>query len=214
MNRAGIADRVARGFGIAARVLGEEFDHYRPSPTAAAFSAATWRGKVRAAIDDNLSFAAKERYGEAVRMAAMDGRAAEVGDYLRGDGGTFFVASLPDIGTPHVVQCNATLTVRRPTPGATGDAHYGGDVRAAAVALLAAWPGAMVQAGTGGPMDAGLPGDPRGAWWTIYLPASASAQLRASDVVEDDQATPMRWIIASAERTDMGWRLRAQQAVA
>jgi len=214
MNRAGIADRVARGMGRAARVLGEEFDHYRPSPTAAAFAVATLRGKVRAAIDGDLSFAGKDRYGEVLHQAAMDRRGLAVGDYLRGDGGTFFVASLPDIGTPHVVRCNATITATRPTPGATGEDHYGGDVRAAAVTLLTAWPAAMVQAGTGGPMDAGLPGDPRGAQWVIYLPASASAQIRASDVVEDDQASPMRFIIASAELTDMGWRLRAQQAVA
>lgn len=214
MNRAGIADRVARGYGIAARVVGDAYRIHRPSPTGIAIGAATYVGEVFAAFSDDLSFARRERWGEVAKVAVLDLSRVAVGDYLTGAGGTFFVSALPAFGPPQVVACNRVLTVTRPSPGAAGDAYYGGDVRAAEVALLSGWPGAVAQAGGLAGVDIGLPGDARAPGWTIYLPASASAQLRASDVVEDDQARPMRYIIGSAEETDMGWRLRAQQAVA
>lgn len=214
MNRSGIAERVAHGYAIAARVLGSAYRIHRPSPTGIAIGAATYLGEVMSAISDDLSFASREKWGSVGKVAVMDLSRVAVGDYLTGEDGIFFVSAVPAFGPGQVVACNRTLTVTRPSPGTAGDAYYGGDVRAAEVALLSGWPGAVVQAGGTTSADVGLPGDIRAPGWTIYLPASATAQLRSSDVVEDDQTRPMRYIVGSAEETDLGWRLRAQQAVA
>jgi hypothetical protein len=54
-----------------------------------------------------------------------------------------------------------------------------------------------------------LPGDVRDAWWAILLPFVPGVVLRSGDLISDDLSR--RYIISSAELTDLGWRITCQQ---
>jgi hypothetical protein len=61
-----------------------------------------------------------------------------------------------------------------------------------------------------GPVD--LPGDVRNPSWLILLPPlPGNVYLRSADVITDEQSR--RYVISSAELTDLGWRISAMQVL-
>jgi len=76
--------------------------------------------------------------------------------------------------------------------------------------LMTAWPASVLQGAKGEKDGAVLPGDVRLPWWAILLPAFPGVTLRSADIITDD--IDRRFIISSAEKTDLGWRITAMQA--
>lgn len=213
--------KVARGYGIAATKLGPDAEVFRPGGAGdpivlvnrviAARPCAIVNGVVGTS---DAPFLSSPDWGKSDFAAMMDATGLEVGDYLRVEDQVLFIKTIDYPATPRAVRCNHRVTVKRPDGGTAGDAYYGGDVRSNEVTLITSWPAAVVQGRSGPQNEVGLPGDVRSPYWTIYLPASVPVQIRSSDVIEDDQTIPMRYIVSSVETTALGLRIAAMQAVA
>jgi hypothetical protein len=109
------------------------------------------------------------------------------------------------------VQCNRMVSVLRVIQSdSVGVIGYGGDSSDVESALMSGWPASILQGTKGEANDARLPGDVRTPWWAILMPAFSGIILRTSDIITDDIGR--RYIISSAELTDMGWRITAMQA--
>ena len=93
---------------------------------------------------------------------------------------------------------------------AVGQIGYGGDTPQTEALLMQNWPASVLQGTKGEQNDAKLPGDVRTPWWAILMPDYNGILLRTSDILKDELGR--RYIISSAELTDMGWRLTAMQA--
>lgn len=213
MDAQALQDRLSRGMGLAARRIGQVHDLHRPDGAVRPVRADTRVLRLHAAFSaEEPRFARPQGYGRALWWATLDGAAVRPGDYLRGPSGTFFVAAAQPLLPVLAVRTNRTLSASRPAaPLATGVNDYGGLVAATATTLLTGWPASVLAAGGGGPGP--LPGDARQAWWTVLLPPlprAAGVVLRASDLLGDDEGRS--FVIASAEESELGWRLVAKQA--
>jgi len=65
-------------------------------------------------------------------------------------------------------------------------------------------------AGGSGLDRAGLPGDAGSSGWSVLLPASGRALIRTGDLLTDDLGRA--GVVASAELSELGWRLDVRQA--
>jgi hypothetical protein len=88
--------------------------------------------------------------------------------------------------------------------------NYEGNTPDTQTPLATGWYASVLQGTKGEKNEVGLPGDVRNPWWLILLPQIPGVTLRTSDLVSDDIGR--RYVISSAELTDLGWRLTAQQA--
>lgn len=214
MDAAAIQAKINRGAGIAARYLGTTHTIYRPRGIGNPLARANSLGTILADFKADFAFegARPNLYGKAVWGGLFDRTLTREGDYLVGDQGTFFVAAQQLHAPTACIQCNQVLTAKRPTRGTPGDDFYGGDILADETALMTSWPASVLHGTKGDRGDVGLPGDARLPWWAILLPAPADGpQLMMGDVLTDAQAAPRRYIVSSAERTDLGWRISAMQ---
>jgi hypothetical protein len=110
-----------------------------------------------------------------------------------------------------VVECNRTVNITRPQVqtayGAVSD--YEGTTAANETPLMSGWPASVLQGTKGEKGGVALPGDVRDAWCAVLLPEAPGVILRAGDLIADELGR--RYIVSSAELTDLGWRITAQQ---
>ena len=127
----------------------------------------------------------------------------EVGDYLRGPRGVSFIAMLPPLQRPLCVMTNAVVDVLRAAgpvvPGLNG---YGGVQEGRLRAVLRGWPASLLSGG--GDAPGGLPDDGGLSGWSLLLPGTPAA-IEGSDLVRDEAGR--RYLVRSAERSELGWRL-------
>lgn len=220
MNRAGIIDRISRGYGRASAVVGNPVDVFRPygASDPIVLPNRVFTGRMAAIATGTVGtsaapFLTAPKFGDADLAAMMDARGLQSGDYIQDDAAIYFLHSVETFGTPRAVWCNCRVTVKRPDGGTAGSGYYGGDVRANETALVTSWPASVRQLGAGRQHEAGLPGDVPATGYQVLLPSSVPVQIRASDVIEDDQTLPMRFIVAGAEQSALGWRIQARLAV-
>lgn len=210
MNRAGIAERVARGLGRAAAVLGEECTIYRPKAPGPAI-APRWRlGTVWAAMaEGNGDFTRAAGYGEATETGIFNTTDREAGDYLVAANGTaWFVADVPSFAGARVVRCNEVVSVKRAPAADAGVGAYQASTLANEDTILTGFPASVLREGSSGGMQAELPGDMRLGTWRVLLPAAAV--IRTGDVIV--LADTSRAVVSLAERSALGWRLSASVA--
>jgi hypothetical protein len=204
-----IADAISRGLGQAALRVGEECDVFRPE--GAELPLDPERRLVRLACAFSAGAPGFKRApmpGKPHWYAVLDTAYVQVGDYLRGRAGTYFMASLGALVPPLVVRCNRVLDLVRaeeaPVAGLEG---YGGETRWTLRTLLRGWP-ASVLADASAPRGA-LPADGAGTAWRVLMPVLPEAP-RAADLLVGEDGT--RLVVSSAEGTAEGWRLLARQA--
>lgn len=212
MDAATLRARIYAGYGKAALRLGYTVSQYRPAsasnPTSGA-ALATFPASFNA---EDMRYSKPNKYGHPTWWGVFDGRLTQVGDYLKNaQDGTYFVAAQQQALPILLVQCNRTITVMRPQQQTgVGALGYGGDTDATETPLMTAWPASVLQGTKGEKGGVNLPGDVRDPWWSILLPHYGTVQMRSGDVITDDLSN--KYIISSAELTDLGWRLTAQQA--
>jgi hypothetical protein len=148
-------------------------------------------------------FGRGEPYGDAVWWGVFDASYTKPGDYLVGAAGTFFVASQAPLLPVQCVKTNRTLTIVRPAQVQTGG--YSGLVKEAAVVVDAGWPASILALNAR--ISGNLP-ETRYGNWTILLPQLPAAPF-AGDVLADD--VNRNFVVASAEQSDLGWRLTARE---
>jgi hypothetical protein len=142
-----------------------------------------------------------------------------LGDYLVGQGGTFFIAAMQLALPVLCVECNRKVRIARMTaPSTAGAVRYGGTVESSQVdvlgtsdasgGLVTGWPAAILLGGRSDKMD-NTPASVKSSGWVIYLPASVPITIRQGDILHDD--LNRRYAVYSAEQTDLGWRLYANE---
>lgn len=205
-----IEDRIARGKGIAARLIGREHELFRPRGGAGPLSSGNRVMRLCASFDAGGSaYRRAGRYGDALWTGLFDAAYTRPGDYLSGPSGIYFIASQEGLLPVLCVRTSRTLSVGRAAAPGTGTGSYGGVSQASLVPLLQDWPASVLAAGGGG--QGYLPTDTKAPYWTVLLPR-LPVVLQSSDVVSDDAGRS--FTVASAEETELGWRLLVKQAVA
>lgn len=160
---------------------------------------------------EDFTYGRPNKYGKPTWFGVFDGGLTKVGDYLIGPQGTFFIAA-QQLHLPILcVECNRVMDVYRPQQQAgIGAVGYGGDTTAAESLLMQQWPASVLQGTKGEKSETALPGDVRMAWWSILMPSWPGVVLRSDDIFTDD--LKRRYVVSSAELTDLGWRITAMQA--
>lgn len=206
-----IADAISRGLGQAALQIGEDCDLFRPEGTELPLDP-QWRIlRLPCAFSAGTpGFKRQPMPGRPYWYGVFDVAYVQVGDYLRGPQGTFFVASVGGLVQPLVVRCDTSLDLLRAEERAAGGLEeYGGETRWTLRTLLRGWP-ASVLAGSTAPRGE-LPADGPGATWRVSLPVLPVAPRMADLLIVEDGT---RLVVATAERSAEGWRLLARQAEA
>lgn len=211
MDAATLQSRIYSGYAKAASRVGFSADQYRPTsasnPTAINNKLRSLPASFNA---EDMTYGKPNKYGKATWYGLFDGSLTQVGDYLvNTQDGAFFIAAQQTALPILLVNCNRTITVKRPQQQTgVGAVGYGGDTDANETALMTAWPASVLQGSKADKSDL-LPGDYRSREWAVLLPHYAGVTLRTDDIITDDLAR--RFVIASAELTDLGWRLLAAQ---
>jgi hypothetical protein len=209
MHQHHLQDRIARGLGTAARHIGSSYDAFRATSAHHPLAQANRFLRLPAAFNaDDRRFRRPNGYGRATWYGIFDSAYTQPGDYLRGEGGTFFIAAQPALLPNLCLLANRVLTISRPAaPASAGVNSYGGVLASTATTLLTSWPGSVLMAGTGSP--GALPGDANIPSWTVLLPETPVV-LRPADVIRDDLGRS--YVIGTCENSSLGWRILAKQA--
>lgn len=204
--------KVYAAYAKAARIIGTTYQHFRPTSATNPLDPANRLADMPVSLNaDDPTYARPNVYGKATWYAVADGSQFRVGDYIVGVEGTLFVAALQQLLPIFMVDCNRVITISRPQQqigiGAIG---YGGTTPANESALMTGWPASVLQGTKGEKNEVALPGDARSPWWQILVPQWPNVTLRSGDIITDD--LNRRYVISSAELTDLGWRMTAMQA--
>lgn len=206
------------GYSLTSQVLGSTYSQYRPTAATAAIVSGNLLGTMSAWLttDPALKGPGQPLPGKPLWYGAFDRSNVDVGDYLVGPDGTFFVASLVYPGAPMLVWCNRTLTLQRAVGtlplGPAGAGSYGGTSVQNPVTVLTAWPGSLLQMSSGSkmaPTGMSLPSDAKLPGVSIMLPPlPAGLSVEWNDIVVDEVG--QRYSVAMTELTPLGWRLTAE----
>jgi hypothetical protein len=215
MDAARLIDRVARGMGQAALHLGALYEAFRPRDAIAPLSPPNRLLCLNVAFhSEDKDWNRSARYDQPLWFAIHDIGYTRPGDYLRGPGGTFFIAAQPPLLPTVCVLTNRVVSFTR-AEGARLPGHngYGGVQTREDSLILSGWPASVLMAGAGAHGAGALPGEPGPASWIVRLPAlhgPRAVELRQDDLMIDEAGT--RAVISAVERTELGWRLTVTQA--
>lgn len=209
--QASIQEKIWRGNAKAAQKIGLSYAHYRPLTAHDPISAPNQRAALLASFSPDGTYRKPSAYGKPLWQCLADGSKLAVGDYLAG-GTTYFIAAMQPLLPILAVECNRTLTLSRVADSDfVGAGPYSGDTLDGETELMTGWPASVLQGTKGEKSDIGLPGDPRMPWWAILMPQFPGVVIETADILTDE--FEKRYIVSSAELTEMGWRITAQQAV-
>ncbi len=200
---------LSKGMGVGARRLGMPFIVYRPHGTREPLASRNRVIKLYCAFNaQDGRFRRVAGYGGAVWWGVFDGLYTRAGDYLAGtdpygDQAVYFVAAQRPLLPAQCVRTNAVVRVLRPAPPAPGG--YGGFAARSAMPIIDGWPASVLN--QGGHISGSLPETKFGNW-VVLLPLLPT-DVFVGDVVADDLGRT--FLVASAELSDMGWRITARQ---
>lgn len=211
MDAATLQQKIYSGYAKAALRIGPAYNLFRPSSAINPFSNGPVTTLNASFNAEDMTYSRPNKYGKPTWFCLVDGTQTQVGNYLSNADKTYFIAAMQDTLPILAVECNRTLNIFRPQQQtAAGVNPYGGTIDSNQTELMSGWPASVLQ-GTKGEKDgAVLPGDVRLPWWAILLPAYPGVTLLTADIITDD--IDRRYIISSAELTDLGWRITAMQA--
>ena len=159
----------------------------------------------------DMTYSKPNDYGSAKWYCLCDGSKTQVGDYLVGDQGTFFIAAQQPMLPIMAIECNRVLNVyRQQTQSAAGINSYGGTTLQNRIPLMTGFPASVLKGAKAEKEGAVLVGDLKLPGWAILMPAVPGVVFLVSDIITDDIGRT--YIISSPELTDMGWRLDTVQA--
>ncbi|QOR55278.1 MAG: hypothetical protein SHS37scaffold220_47 [Phage 67_12] len=213
-----IQARVYAGYAKAARVIGIAYDQFRPLSAGAPLGNKV--ATVLMALDSGrtFSFNSPNEYGDPTWLALINDATVQTGDYLVGNNGgintnTYFIAGKQFLLPVLAIECNRLLRITRENGvSAVGAVAYSGKLPTTETDVLggpgALWPASILQGGRK-EAAAALPAGVKNAGWKILLPPSVPVVIIAGDIVTDDLGR--RYAIDSAELTDLGWRINANE---
>ncbi len=179
-----------------------------------------------------FSYTKSSSYDDTLATLQADFSNIQIGDYLTGPGGTFFVADMPALRPVVAVQCNRTVTLARqnaqiaPSGGSSGGMQsqpgssgtYWGASRAAQTTVTPPGEDAVISGipcscigtagrATGTGEDPGGPPGP--SRWRFYLPRSAfpKGSVQDGDILVDEEGR--RHMVSAAYWSTIGYRVEA-----
>ncbi|MFH5067218.1 hypothetical protein ACHHY8_02545 [Enterobacter cloacae complex sp. 2024EL-00215] len=206
-----IQQKLYKGYAKAAKRTGTNYQHYRPSSANNPLDASNRLPDLYASLNaDDPTFSRPNVFGKATWYGIMDGAQCQVFDYVKGIEGTLYIAAMQQLLPIYMVDCNRVVSVLRPVMDTgPGELGYGGDTAANEALLMTGWPCSMLQGSKGEKNEVGLPADAKNPWFNVLLPFVDGVYLRTADIITDEIGG--RYKLTSAELTDLGWRLTAQQ---
>lgn len=211
MNSATLQQKIYQGYGKAALRIGPSFNLFRPASATSPFASGPLTTLNASFNAEDMTYSRPNKYGKPTWFCLVDGTQTQVGDYLSNASQTFFIAAMQPTLPILAVDCNRTINVTRPQQQTgVGAVGYGGDTDANETALMTGWPASVLQGTKGEKNEVNLPGDVRNPWWQMLMPAFPGVVLQSADIVTDDIGR--RYIISSAELTDLGWRCTMMSA--
>ncbi|MGY1448702.1 hypothetical protein ACW582_16090 [Pseudomonas chlororaphis] len=205
-----LQSKIYIGYGKAAKRIGFEYQQFRATSANNPLATIALQ-TLPASFTTKFTYSAPNKYGEATWLGLFDAREFAVGDFLVGRQGTFFIAAMQDTLPILCVQTNRTVNVLRVGQDAgVGLGGWAGDKPSTETVIMHGWPASILQGTKGETNEARLPQDVKTPWWAILLPAWPGVVFRTSDIIRDD--LDRKYVISSAELTDMGWRITAMQA--
>lgn len=185
---------IYKGLGNAAAHIGLSFQGYRPNGALNPIAVGNETALISASFTTAYSYSKPNTYGQATWQAVLDGSQVNVGDYLVGTPGTFFIAAKQPLLPILSVGCNRTVSITQngTTPVAIG------------------WPASILIESTRGnaPLE-DIAGNPSTPHWWMLLPAVPGLTIDVADLVTDD--LNRQYFVTAAELTDLGWRCSIQQ---
>ena len=203
---------INKGMGGGARRAGMPFVLYRPGTSSDPLASSNRITQLYCAFNaQDERFRRVFGYGDALWWGVFDGLYTRAGDYLVGrdaSGGrvVYFVAAQRPLLPAQCVRTNRVVRVLRPPLPA--QAGYGGFVAGSAAPVIEGWPASVLSQGVRA--TGSLPESKFGNWG-VLLP-SLPADIFVGDIIADDEGRT--FLVASAEESDMGWRLIARQVAA
>ncbi|MCA1179794.1 MULTISPECIES: hypothetical protein [unclassified Pantoea] len=203
-----LAARVHQGNGRAASRLGTIASHFRAASPFSPLKAEPLQ-LLCASFTTDYGYMRSARFGQAARIGIFDAAEFEVGDMLVSSEGTFYVAAMPLLQPILCVKAERLITLRRTASvsGGAGLHDYGGTQAGSEKVILLDWPASILLSRIGEHSPMKLPGETRGAWHLIQMPAYKGLHVHSGDFATDENA--QRYVITGTELTDMGWRLTA-----
>lgn len=212
MDGATIQARAYRGYAIAAAKIGLPTDQYRPADANDPLDLTKIATLPASFNAEDMSYGKPSKYGKPTWFCLIDGTQVQVGDYLLQGNSTFFIAAMQPLLPILAVECNRTVSLYRPQQQTgVGVQGYGGNTAANETSLAQNWPVSLLQAAKAASNPVNLPGDAKQASWTLLMPAiPGGAVIKNDDVVIDDLGS--RYLVYSAELSDLGWRMQLTES--
>lgn len=208
-----VQDKIYYGYSQAAKRLGLQFDVYRSVTPVDPIVPVNLVANVFSSFNVSWSYMKANKYGNAVYQACVDGRVIQLYDYLVGNGQIWFIASwkttqiiLPILA----INCNHTVKIERAAQDVTPDSdQYSGYNAVQPEILAAGLPCSILFSNKGTRNPEKLPTDTNLGFWTVLLPNLGGVVYKNRDIITDE--TNARYSVTTAELTDLGWRIAAQQ---
>lgn len=217
MNEPLLQDIIRRGVGRGAAVAGVWCDAFRPRGAHDPLASANRYLRLPVVFAPPSGFAQPQGFGASAWSGQFDAAETRPGDYLvrerttADQGGVWFIAAQQPLLPVLCIRATRIVAFHRPGPPVgVGVNPYGGSQGGAARELASGWPASVLSGGGAGLDPANLPTDTQPGAWMVLLPPVDDVLFRAGDRMTDDLGRT--GIVASAERTDLGWRLIVRQA--
>jgi len=208
-----IQDKIYYGYGKAAIRLGLLCDVFHSLSPINPLDVSNNIGQILAAFTETWNYMKPESYGKPGWLLIADGRSTPesigfvTGDYFVNAGFTYFLASKRSLQPLFAIECNTIITIIRATqdnqPGFNG--AYAGFVPSEATILASQLPASLLVQSIGRENHQKLPTDTLLPRWIMLIPNLGNVIYKNRDIVSD--ATGKRYVIASAELSDLGWRI-------
>ena len=215
MDQCRLQARINYGLGRAARHLGAPVDICRPTDASSDnWTCIDFGRMAKMEVDPDYGHKRPADIGKPRYYLLGDCTGLCPGDYLRGNQGTFFIASMePNVGALCEV-CNRTLDLLETADAANPDAggystNPDGRTDATDVLLLKGWPASVLTKTRGDTPPSKLPGDVRAAYFEVLLPLVVPIEITQNMRLRDE--TGQSYEVTTAEKSPQCWRLLVQQ---
>lgn len=207
-----IAAKVNYGLGKAGDSAGFPYSWYRPNGNGPVVASANLMGVLNAYVATNKALAAQSSdWGKGDRFAAFDPTGMLAGDYLVGQGQSYFLGEIIEIsGMVKLSLCNDVFSWSQMGASDPGPSFRRGVP--AAAPLATGWPGWLALADRRSAPELQLEGSLQMPNAQIFLPVSLPGQINRGDRLTTSEAVATTWTVQGAVLSPNGWQITAIRA--
>lgn len=206
MNGALLQSKIYYGYAQAANHVGLSYQQFRPTSAVNALATGNLVQSLPASFNvKDMNWDKSSDYGKAGWYCVADGRQLLQGDYLTGNGYTYFIGNMEPLLPIVAILCNRIVSLYQPAQQAgNGLAGYGGNTDQSETQYINQFPGSILDTGRTAKNIVNLPGDAASGNAILLLPNIPGVQIKPYDIVKDDLYR--RYLINWAELAEHGWR--------